>query len=360
MVAALLNEDPKRGLPKNRVILFAQDGTEMYLANAVHKDGYRSHMQGDKKEPFAKQDKFVRIERYGPYMTNVKQDVEYFAKPVLGVVRRQIIIIFHCAGEQGLHSTHHCLGKATGVEVLNLSLKEPTSLTWLAGLVSDMLTNMLRARDPYTHGNVEVGNEHVVQGRFRKYFGDVLDTIFASQSTTEQNINLRFADFKCTPSTYSGTPDVTLKDNNHALKIVGELSNRNAGRPSTDIRWIKLYTIQTNYATVLSRPELLKRHARHRIAQKNKRRKAPEPAALLVRLSLHSRLCGSNRRPYRQCPDASWWINNSNGEVKLDNFIWIRPSRKTIKIETRVPEQIHHLPLGHRQLRLIAMTYQRN
>ncbi|RHZ61285.1 hypothetical protein CDV55_103629 [Aspergillus turcosus] len=39
MVAALLNEDPKKGLPKNRVIPFAQDGTEMYLANAVHKDG---------------------------------------------------------------------------------------------------------------------------------------------------------------------------------------------------------------------------------------------------------------------------------------------------------------------------------
>ncbi|KAF7169569.1 hypothetical protein CNMCM6106_004459 [Aspergillus hiratsukae] len=33
----------------------------------------------------------------------------------------------------------------------------------------------------------------------------------------------RFADFKCIPSTYSGTPDVIVKDSNHALKIVGEL-----------------------------------------------------------------------------------------------------------------------------------------
>jgi hypothetical protein len=79
----------------------------------------------------------------------------------------------------------------------------------------------LQARDPYTHGNVEVGDEHGVQGRFQKFFGDVLDTIFASQSTGQ--INLRFADFKCIPSTYTGTPDVIVKDNNHALKVVGEL-----------------------------------------------------------------------------------------------------------------------------------------
>lgn len=82
----------------------------------------------------------------------------------------------------------------------------------------------LQARDSYTHGNVEVGDEHGVQGRFQKFFGDVFDAIFASQSiTTRQNINIRFADFKCIPSTYSGTPDVIVKDSNHALKIVGEL-----------------------------------------------------------------------------------------------------------------------------------------
>lgn len=32
-----------------------------------------------------------------------------------------------------------------------------------------------------------------------------------------------FPDFKCISSIYSGTPDVILKDDNHALKIVGEL-----------------------------------------------------------------------------------------------------------------------------------------
>jgi hypothetical protein len=82
---------------------------------------------------------------------------------------------------------------------------------------------MLRARDLYAYGNVEVGDEHGVQGRFQKFFGDVLNTIFASQSTTQRNIDLRFADFKCVSSTYSGTPDVILKDSNHALKIVREL-----------------------------------------------------------------------------------------------------------------------------------------
>jgi hypothetical protein len=81
----------------------------------------------------------------------------------------------------------------------------------------------LGVRDPYTYGNVEVGDEHGVQGRFQKFFGDVLNTIFASQSTTQRKIDLSFADFKCVPSTYSGTPDVIMKDSNHALKIVGEL-----------------------------------------------------------------------------------------------------------------------------------------
>lgn len=81
----------------------------------------------------------------------------------------------------------------------------------------------IQARDLYAYGNVEVGDEHGVQGRFQKFFGDVLNTIFESQSTTAQNIDLRFADCKCIQSTYSGTPDVILKDSNHTLKLVGEL-----------------------------------------------------------------------------------------------------------------------------------------
>jgi hypothetical protein len=74
------------------------------------------------------------------------------------------------------------------------------------------------------------GDSGSLEGHLQKFFGDVLDTVFASQSTTQQNINLRFRDFKYIPSTYSGTPDVILKGSNHALKIVREASNRNAGR----------------------------------------------------------------------------------------------------------------------------------
>ncbi|KAJ5692842.1 hypothetical protein N7462_002265 [Penicillium macrosclerotiorum] len=33
---------------------------------------------------------------------------------------------------------------------------------------------MIQARDLYAYGNVEVGDEHGVQGRFQKFFGDVL------------------------------------------------------------------------------------------------------------------------------------------------------------------------------------------
>ncbi|KAF7118525.1 hypothetical protein CNMCM5793_008055 [Aspergillus hiratsukae] len=42
----------------------------------------------------------------------------------------------------------------------------------------------------------------------------------------------------------------------------------------------------------------------------------------------------------RLCADASWWINHSDGEVKLVVLILVRPSRKTIKIETWTAEQI--------------------
>lgn len=46
----------------------------------------------------------------------------------------------------------------------------------------------------------------------------MLNTIFTSQSK-----GIRFADFKCVQSTFTGTPDVILKDDNHVLKVVGEL-----------------------------------------------------------------------------------------------------------------------------------------
>lgn len=71
---------------------------------------------------------------------------------------------------------------------------------------------MIQARDLYAYGNVEVGDEHGVQGRFQKFFGDVLNTIFESQSTTEENIDIRFADFKCIQSTSVEDQDETYME----------------------------------------------------------------------------------------------------------------------------------------------------
>ncbi|KAJ9245241.1 hypothetical protein DTO169E5_1108 [Paecilomyces variotii] len=65
--------------------------------------------------------------------------------------------------------------------------------------------------------NVSVGREHDIKGRFHKYFNDLLHI------TVEGNI--LFADFKCVQSTLTGTPDVILKDDDHVLKVVGELKD---------------------------------------------------------------------------------------------------------------------------------------
>jgi hypothetical protein len=46
----------------------------------------------------------------------------------------------------------------------------------------------------------------------------VLNSVFTSHST-----GIRSADFKCVQSTFSGTPDVILKDDNHHVKVAGEL-----------------------------------------------------------------------------------------------------------------------------------------
>ncbi|CAI7641125.1 unnamed protein product [Penicillium viridicatum] len=88
MVTALLNDHPKRSLQKDRVTVFSQNGTEMYILNAVHTDGYSQHMKGDKQKPFVKQDEFLRIHKYGPYLIYQEKDMEYFAKLALAVVLR--------------------------------------------------------------------------------------------------------------------------------------------------------------------------------------------------------------------------------------------------------------------------------
>ncbi|EPS26290.1 hypothetical protein PDE_01226 [Penicillium oxalicum 114-2] len=76
----------------------------------------------------------------------------------------------------------------------------------------------LKTRDPYALANVEIGDEHGLLGRFHKHFGDVINSVFNSQG-----IGIRFADFKSVRSTFSGTPDVIMRDKNHRIKVAGEL-----------------------------------------------------------------------------------------------------------------------------------------
>ncbi|KAJ5581616.1 hypothetical protein N7535_000236 [Penicillium sp. DV-2018c] len=88
MVTALLTEHPKKKLLKDRVTLFAQTGAEMYLLHASHKDGYSQYMQGAPGKRTVRQDEFVEIRRYGPYLIAKKEDVGYFAKLALAVALR--------------------------------------------------------------------------------------------------------------------------------------------------------------------------------------------------------------------------------------------------------------------------------
>lgn len=45
-------------------------------------------MTGDKQKPFVKQDEFLRIHKYGPYLIYQEKDTEYFAKLALTVALR--------------------------------------------------------------------------------------------------------------------------------------------------------------------------------------------------------------------------------------------------------------------------------
>lgn len=100
---------------------------------------------------------------------------------------------------------------------------------------SQTLALTLKTRDPYAQGNVEIGDEHGLLGRFHKHFGDVLNSVFTSHST-----GIRFADFKCVQSTFSGTPDVILKDDNHHVKVAGELK----------VPWIADHWLEDKYNDV--------------------------------------------------------------------------------------------------------------
>ncbi|KAJ5815658.1 hypothetical protein N7474_007435 [Penicillium riverlandense] len=68
------------------------------------------------------------------------------------------------------------------------------------------------------HEQVCVGDETGVQGRFQQNVGQAMSAVFSSQS-----YDLRFADFKCSASSYSRTPDSIIMDSQGSIKAVGEL-----------------------------------------------------------------------------------------------------------------------------------------
>ncbi|KAI1832719.1 hypothetical protein DTO006G1_1583 [Penicillium roqueforti] len=88
MVTAALNE---RGTPKHlhpgRVILFSQDGDELYVSEATIRAGYIKHMKDERKAP-TRVDEFVKVQQFGPYWIQLREDMQYFAKLVLAVALR--------------------------------------------------------------------------------------------------------------------------------------------------------------------------------------------------------------------------------------------------------------------------------
>ncbi|KAJ5214565.1 hypothetical protein N7449_001734 [Penicillium cf. viridicatum] len=65
---------------------------------------------------------------------------------------------------------------------------------------------------------VHTGDEHGVQGRFLQAVGHSV-----SAALNAQGINLVFADFKCTGTKYSCTPDVVVMQKEGNLRVVWEL-----------------------------------------------------------------------------------------------------------------------------------------
>lgn len=110
---------------------------------------------------------------------------------------------------------------------------------------NECLNLSLQTRDPYTYGNVIVGDESGVQGRFNKYFGDTMNAVFKSQS-----IRMRFGDFRASQSTYSGIPGVVLMDDNYQSKVIGEFK----------VPWVGDHDIAKHYykrddlRTILAQP----------------------------------------------------------------------------------------------------------
>lgn len=69
------------------VILFSQDGDELYVSEATIRAGYIKHMKDERKAP-TRVDEFVKVQQFGPYWIQLREDMQYFAKLVLAVALR--------------------------------------------------------------------------------------------------------------------------------------------------------------------------------------------------------------------------------------------------------------------------------
>ncbi|KAJ5583094.1 hypothetical protein N7535_001714 [Penicillium sp. DV-2018c] len=87
VTAALGDTGTPKHLRPGRVILFSQDGAELYVSEATIKAGYTKHMKDERKAPITKTE-FVKVQQFGPYGIQSKEEMQYFAKLVLAVALR--------------------------------------------------------------------------------------------------------------------------------------------------------------------------------------------------------------------------------------------------------------------------------
>ncbi|KAJ5550348.1 hypothetical protein N7461_005046 [Penicillium sp. DV-2018c] len=72
---------------RSRTAYEPYDGAELYVSEATIKAGYTKHMKDERKAPITKTE-FVKVQQFGPYGIQSKEEMQYFAKLVLAVALR--------------------------------------------------------------------------------------------------------------------------------------------------------------------------------------------------------------------------------------------------------------------------------
>ncbi|RHZ64873.1 hypothetical protein CDV55_105080 [Aspergillus turcosus] len=114
-----------------------------------------------------------------------------------------------------LYKAEESFAPSAGEPLTTLALSWKVTYTSSRDAVRELRQVSVLGSEELLHGSI-IRFEKCPTGNDRCGIGVVTGTL-------QQN-HIRFADFKCIPSTYSGTPDVILKDSNHALKVVGRMS----------------------------------------------------------------------------------------------------------------------------------------